>query len=148
MELNQLIRNLKKLNCDVDKLYSLISSNSNNSITSINSIDVDNNGKLILTFTDNTGINTVESDSLQKFIIKYNVLNYTELLTKLPNTYDYAYVRQEQGNQWLPGSLGGNYYSSGLYMWDGIKWIKDDISLINEINNIINTLNTWEQTQW
>lgn len=73
--------------------------------------------------------------------IKYNVENYTELLTvESPNLYDFAYVRESQGTTWLPGSLGGSYYGSGLYMWDGDSWTEDDTEVFQQLDQILNAL--------
>ena len=148
-EIEKSFREIRNVKCDIKTLQKEISNLAgNNGILSIDSLNIDNDGKLIITFTDVNGSQTLETTSLQKFIIKFNVQNYNELLNTTPNLYEYGYVREPQGTQWLPGNVGGTYYPAGLYMWDGIKWIKDDMTLINEVNNIINTMNTWEQTQW
>ena len=137
-------KDIKNLKCLYSKIIEEISNTtgSSNSIVSIDFINIDSNGLLSITYTDKNGLQKIQTTSLEKFIIKYNVLNYTELLTNSPNLYDYAYVREEQGAKWLPGSLGGTYYPPGLYMWDGGSWINDDKYIINEINNILNTMST------
>ena len=134
---------IRDLRCLYKQLFLDIQDLQNNtSITSINSISTDVNGKLIVSYTDSTGVHTIETESLQKFIIKFNVLNYTELLTKTPDIYDYAYVRESQGTQWLPGSLGGNYYSSGLYLYNGTQWVKDDTDIYNQLEQTVDNLST------
>jgi hypothetical protein len=66
--------------------------------------------------------------------IEYNVLNYNELLTiPDPDLYVFAYVRESQGTKWLPGTIGGTYYGSGLYMWDGLNWTEDDTGIFEEL---------------
>lgn len=80
--------------------------------------------------------------TLQETEIKDNVRTYDDLLSILnPELYQFAYVRESQGSRWLPGSLGGNYYGSGLYMWDGTQWIEDDKNIFNQLEQIINNLN-------
>jgi hypothetical protein len=147
---------IPKLKCEISKIKKSLDDiiESNNDISSIDSIIMDNSGKLIITYTNKSGVNTVETDTLKKFILKYNVLNYTELLTKNPDLYDYAYVREEQGTKWLSGFSGGNYYGPGLYMWNGEKWTTNTTDIYNQLHQVLNTLsaidtnNYWESAQW
>jgi hypothetical protein len=50
--------------------------------------------------------------------------NYTDLITQYPTaaTGDLAYVENSQGTFWLPGGMGGNFYSKGVYMYNGTNW--------------------------
>jgi hypothetical protein len=50
--------------------------------------------------------------------------NYTDLVTQYPTaaTGDLAYVENSQGTFWLPGGMGGNFYSKGVYMYNGANW--------------------------
>lgn len=51
--------------------------------------------------------------------------NYTDLSTNFPAalyTNQYAEVINSQGTSWLPGSLGGTYYSKGFYKSNGTTW--------------------------
>lgn len=57
----------------------------------------------------------------------YTASNYTDLVATAPapNLYDLAYVRNAQGTQWLPGTIGGTYYPNGTYLWNGSAWVSD-----------------------
>ncbi len=66
-------------------------------------------------------------------IIRYNVLNYSALSTLTPNTGEFAYVQNEQGTKWLPGTIGGTYYASGLYYYTGTTWINDLTSIAAQL---------------
>lgn len=100
---------------------------------------------LEIEFEDNNGnISIVSQDifTLQESSIKNNVQNYTELLTvQTPELYEFAYVRESQGTQWLPAGIGGTYYGSGLYMWNGVEWQEDDTNVFNQLEQLINNLN-------
>jgi hypothetical protein len=51
--------------------------------------------------------------------------NYTDLSTNFPPalyTNQYAEVINSQGTSWLPGIIGGTYYSKGFYKSDGVIW--------------------------
>ena len=53
------------------------------------------------------------------------VANYTDLSTNFPAalyTNQYAEVINSQGTSWLPGSIGGTYYSKGFYKSNGTVW--------------------------
>ena len=61
--------------------------------------------------------------------------NFTDLTTSFPTgpgtgQGDVAYVLNEQGTSWLPGSFGGTYYGKGWYVWNGSAW--------EEANDLIN----------
>lgn len=123
------------------RLKALESGNTEGAIISIDSVDIDENQILTITFTSNVGVETVSTDvsELIDFQVKYNVLNFNELQTINDQVlYDFAYVRQAQGTSWLPGSLGGTYYGAGLYMWDGTDWIEDDTDVFAQLENLIN----------
>jgi len=51
-----------------------------------------------------------------------DVANYSAL--PLPNTATnkFYWASASQGTRWLPGSLGGTFYNSGLYYSNGIGW--------------------------
>lgn len=38
---------------------------------------------------------------------------------------DISYCISSEGTAWLPSSLGGTYYPSGWYVWDGVNWVSD-----------------------
>jgi len=58
--------------------------------------------------------------------------NYTALITAYPTApiLSLAYVQNSQGTAWLPGGMGGTFYSKGTYLFDGVNWVSsvDDIS--------------------
>ena len=118
------ILSIPKLQCEINEIKKLLdNTNGTSGIISIDSVSFNIDGKLIIYYTDTNGSQTIETDTIEKFIIKYNVLNYTELLTITPELYDYAYVRESQGTKWLPGFLGGIYYPNGLYYYNGTEWL-------------------------
>lgn len=51
-----------------------------------------------------------------------NVANYSALPLANLNINKYYWCESSQGTPWLPGSLGGTYYSAGLYYSNGITW--------------------------
>lgn len=55
---------------------------------------------------------------------------------------DLAFVNTSQGTPWLPGTIGGSYYPSGWYLWNGTLWISDKNSIANQFETNINSLNT------
>lgn len=70
-------------------------------------------------------------------MIKYTVENYTELLTITDQEVnDFAFVKNSQGTSWLPGTIGGDYYGKGLYIWTGTVWAEANI----EINTALDSL--------
>lgn len=68
--------------------------------------------------------------------ISQKVITYSDLLAG-EVAGEIAYVEQSQGTQWLPGSLGGNYFSSGWYVWSGTSWIYDMNAIANAIKAIV-----------
>ena len=44
-----------------------------------------------------------------------------------------AYCNQSQGTQWLPSTLGGTFYPSGWYLWNGSAWVSDRNNLVNQL---------------
>ena len=126
--INKNTTRIKQIDCILEK--------NKEKVTSIDSLQYLNNF-LILNFTTTSGADFVEVE-LPSMSIRYNVLNYSELITKTPNLYDLAYVRESQGTPWLPGSVGGDYYANGLYMWDGVNWIEDDTNIHFVLDALIN----------
>ena len=88
--------------------------------------------------------------------------NYTDLITQFPSSalFDLAYVENSQGTVWLPGTLGGSFFSKGTYIWNGTIWdsavdeiakqLEDNIidinsvttSLLNHLNDLTNPHDT------
>lgn len=84
-------------------------------------------------FSQNTGTGGGGGSTPSTQIIKYNVLNYSALATLTPLTGEFAYVQNEQGTKWLPGTIGGTYYASGLYYYTGTTWINDLTSIAAQL---------------
>jgi len=50
------------------------------------------------------------------------VANYSALPDPTTVAGSFYWASDSQGTQWLPGSLGGTYYNSGLYYSNGVDW--------------------------
>jgi hypothetical protein len=50
------------------------------------------------------------------------VTNYSSLPSVSTVSGQFYWCSQSQGTSWLPGSLGGTYYNSGLYYSNGTSW--------------------------
>jgi len=59
---------------------------------------------------------------ITQYLENHSVTNYAALpaATTVPNELWYCIA--PQGTAWLPGSLGGTYYTNGWYFSDGINW--------------------------
>ena len=78
-------------------------------VKSIQNLQINTQGQVVVTYTDQDGISQTLTTTQSTFDIKYNVENYTELLTIVgQDVLDLVYVRKAQGTQWLPGGLGGD----------------------------------------
>tara|TARA_R110002072_G_scaffold108617_1_gene235501 strand:+ start:1397 stop:2278 length:882 start_codon:yes stop_codon:yes gene_type:complete len=53
-----------------------------------------------------------------------------------------GYCNLPQGTQWLPGTVGGNYYPAGWYLWDGSTWTSDRNNIVNQLQLNVNGLGT------
>ena len=61
--------------------------------------------------------------------------NYTALLAKTGMVSgDVAYVSNSQGTQWLPGTVGGNYYANGIYLYTSGSWTSDRNAISYELH--------------
>ena len=65
--------------------------------------------------------------------------NYTALTTAYPTAplLSLAYVQNSQGTAWLPGSLGGTFYSKGTYLFDGVNWVDGLDEISDELQDLI-----------
>lgn len=50
------------------------------------------------------------------------VANYSALPDPTTVGGKFYWVSNSQGTRWLPGSLGGTYYSAGMYYSNGVSW--------------------------
>ena len=64
--------------------------------------------------------------------ISQQAINYSAFVAG-DNVGDLAYAEQSEGTSWLPGSLGGTYYPSGLYLWDGVNWVSSRDAISNQL---------------
>jgi len=53
-----------------------------------------------------------------------------------------AYVSNEQGTKWLPGSMGGDYYGKGIYEWNGSVWEEANDEIHNQLQINIDNIAT------
>jgi hypothetical protein len=70
------------------------------------------------------------------------VSNYSALPSASSNSNQFYWVSNPQGTKWLPGSLGGNYYSNGMYYSNGTSWeyvITPYQATLNEVDSATNT---------
>lgn len=92
-----------------------MSANINNQYDFFKKVNLDANGNIGVVFSGATS---------QPFA--FTASDYNELLTLSGMTDgDLAYVVNSQGTQWLPGSLGGNYYPNGIYVYVTGAWQSD-----------------------
>ena len=71
--------------------------------------------------------------------------NYTALLAITGMVSgDVAYVSNSQGTQWLPGTVGGNYYANGIYLYTGGSWTSDRNAISYELHLDDERLDTLE----
>jgi hypothetical protein len=50
------------------------------------------------------------------------VSSYSNLPSATSHSTEFYWVSNSQGTKWLPGSLGGTYYSNGMYYSNGTSW--------------------------
>jgi len=90
--------------------------------------------------SDNLGFNTGGGNG-SGVTISQQALNYSAFVAG-DNIGDLAYAEQSEGTKWLPGSLGGTYYPSGLYLWDGADWVSSRDAIALELNNLVGVTST------
>lgn len=72
----------------------------------------------ITDFVTETELNTA-IDNLTEIVV---VENYSALPDPTLHTGEFYWVENTQGTKWLPFSLGGTFYNSGLYYSNGVAW--------------------------
>ena len=77
--------------------------------------------------TDITVDNTDPANPIVNFTGTYQdpitvVANYSALPAVGTVTGQFYWCSASQGTSWLPGSLGGTYYSAGMYYSNGVSW--------------------------
>jgi len=63
-------------------------------------------------------------------------------LTNGVSVGDLAFINSSEGTVWLPGNVGGSYYPSGWYLWNGTLWVSDNNAIANQFETNISSLNT------
>lgn len=65
--------------------------------------------------------------------------NYNALIAAHPTAplLSVAYVQNSQGTPWLPGGMGGTFYSKGTYLFDGANWVDGLDEVSDEIQDLI-----------
>lgn len=65
--------------------------------------------------------------------------NYTDLTTTLPAGISgrFAFVLNDQGTNWLPGSVGGTYYGAGWYYDTGSVWSNKNDEIFEGLDKAI-----------
>ena len=104
-------------------------------------VRLDENGALIV---------TVDGGSGQGFSFIEDDYTSLSLVTGMI-TGQLAYIENSEGSKWLPSTLGGTYYPSGIYLYNGSTWVSDrnDISLtLNDVlkNRIVVTQDNYATT--
>lgn len=69
-------------------------------------------------YTENTGNFNGGAGGTQTTVVE----NYSALPLPSLAVDEFYFVKNSQGTSWLWGSLGGTYYSNGLYYSDGLTW--------------------------
>lgn len=135
MNLEREIQNLPRLRKKIECLKF---------IKEITSLTIDTNNNLILTYVDgnnNTLTQEVMLSTSSGFKPNIVVDNYTELLTVTgQQLFEFVEVQNSQGTQWLPGSIGGTYYGSGLYYWNGTEWKHDNDKIYEALQQFVDAL--------
>jgi hypothetical protein len=91
-----------------------MSENVNNQYDFFKKVNIDENGNIGIVFSENT--------SPQPF--EFSADNYTALTSATGMTEgNLAYVYNAEGTAWLPGTIGGTYYPSGVYVYNGSDWV-------------------------
>jgi hypothetical protein len=99
-------------------------------------------------------INVINQTLITSTIVG-RVENYSALPPAADHDGEYWAVDNNQGTSWLPGSLGGTYYSKGIYYSDGVTWdyqgsfpyqasqAQVDAGIANDVFVTPYTLNNW-----
>ena len=90
-----------------------------------------------LWYAENTGFNPAPGGSGAGTTIEV-VSNFSSLPSASSNTDTFYWCENSQGTAWLPGTLGGTYYPSGLYYSNGTSW-SSVTSPYNATQNEVNT---------
>lgn len=75
-------------------------------------------------------------------VINYFGDNWTDInaIALTPLEGEIAYARNSEGTAWLPGTLLGTYYPSGLYVYDGADWVSDRNAIADQLQTSIDDI--------
>lgn len=65
----------------------------------------------------------IQESDLLAYSAVTSVANYSALPDPTTVPGEMYIAENEQGTNWLPGSLGGTYYPEGMYYSNGVKWV-------------------------
>lgn len=105
------------------------------SVSLANSVDTNETPFTAATFRDfcrtNLGKSSGGSTSLSTYYGEYD--NYNALVAAYPagEAGRFAFVKNSQGTQWLPSTLGGTYYGAGWYYDTGSAWTNKNDAIFN-----------------
>jgi hypothetical protein len=89
-------------------------------------------------YTENTGNFNGGAGGSQTVVVD----NYAALPLPSAAVDEFYFVKNSQGTKWLPGSLGGTYYTNGLYYSDGVEWFYTNLpyqASLSQVNLGTNT---------
>lgn len=89
----------------------------------------------------NSGGNSGANPSGKTF--EFTASNFTDL-QQTPGTTvgQLGFAFNSQGTKWLPGTIGGTYYPSGTYVWDGTDWVSNRNEIASELQDLQPEINT------
>ena len=102
-----------------------MSENINNQYDFFKKVNLDSEG--------NIGVSVIGGGTSKPF--SFTSDNYTALssLTGMSDG-DLAYIVNSEGTQWLPGTIGGNYYPNGIYIYTSSSWTSDRNAVSYELH--------------
>lgn len=77
----------------------------------------------------------------------YRAEDYDQLVNDIaqnPSQGETAFIINSQGTKWLPGPLFGTWYDSGLYYYDGSRWMSDKEEIARQLDINVNELDAIE----
>ena len=88
-------------------------------------VRLDENGALVVSLEQGGGFSYIED-------------NYTALLL-ITGALEgqLAYIENSEGTKWLPSTLGGSYYPSGIYLYNGTSWVSDRNNIALTLNDVL-----------
>lgn len=69
--------------------------------------------------------------------------DYDDLVAIAPGPHDVGTLARcfnSQGTAWLPAGMGGNYYPSGAYIWNGSAWVSDRNNIAKQLQDLIDDI--------